>query len=417
MWTSCFANLRESMTAYPSRRLARLYSVDDVRVAARRRLPRMIFDFVDGGAEDERSLVENTAAFDTFAFRTRPLIDVGSRTWSTSLFGVSQRAPIVLAPAGLAGLVHPRGEEVAARVAADWGLPFCLSTMSSCSIEDVRQASTGALWFQLYLWRERAATAALIERARRSGYDVLCLTVDVPLSGRRERDLRHGMTIPPRVSVRNAIDVARHPRWAVGALRDPITFANVAPEAARGSGTMALGRFVNSQLNPSASWDDWRWLRDQWDGPLVVKGVLDGETASTLVEEGADGIVVSNHGGRQLDGAIATVRALDDVVGAVNGRVPVILDGGVRRGTHVLTALALGAAAVMIGRPYLWGLAVGGSDGVRHVLDLLEGEIDRSLALVGCPDVAELHGLAHRLLTASNGSQRPGSGHPGAVAG
>jgi L-lactate dehydrogenase (cytochrome) len=399
MLTSSFVTWPERvMSGRVQKRLDRLYSVGDVRDAARRRLPQMIFDFVDGGAEDERTLASNVAAFDLMTFRTRPLVDVGERSWSAELFGVRSRAPFVLAPAGLAGLLAPRGEELAARAAGEWGVPFALSTMSSVSIEDVRRSSEGSLWFQLYLWRDRSATEHLVDRARRSRYDVLCLTVDVPLSGRRERDLRHGMTIPPRVSIRNAIDVARHPRWAIGAARTPITFANVAPEAAAGSGAMALGKFVNSQLNPGANWDDFRWLRERWSGPLVVKGVLDAETAGRLVDEGVDGIVVSNHGGRQLDGAVAAILALGEVVGEVAGRVPVILDGGVRRGTHVLTALALGADAVMLGRPYLWGLAVGGSTGVRHVLDLLEAEIDRSLALIGCADLADIRALGHRIV-------------------
>jgi L-lactate dehydrogenase (cytochrome) len=307
----------------------------------------------------------------------------------------------VLAPAGLAGLVWPRGEAVAAAAATGMGLPFAVSTASSCSIEDVRAAATGPLWLQLYLWRDREVTGALVDRAGAAGYDAICLTVDVPMSGSRERDLRNGMTIPPRIRPGNALEALRHPRWLARMARAPITFANVADDGQ--SGTMALGSYVNSQLNPAASWDDLRWLRGHWPGRLLVKGVLDPAAAVRLADEGADAVIVSNHGGRQLDGAYPAALALPEVAAALDGRIPVLVDGGVRRGSDVVKALALGATACLIGRPYLWGLATGGEQGVVGVLNVLRAEIDRTLALLGVPDIAAVRENAGRLLIEREG--------------
>lgn len=393
-------------------RLAALHSVADVRAEARRRLPRVVFDFVDGGAEDESTVRGNEAAFADWWFVPRPLVDVSTRSTRTELFGRSLRAPLVVAPTGLAGLVWPHGEAVAAAAANAWGIPYTLSCAGSCSIEDVRAATAAGapLWFQLYVWQDRALTEQLVERARRSGYEVLCLTVDVPLSGRRERDLRNGMTIPPRIGLSSGLDALRHLSWLVRFARAPVTFANVrdvevadpgAEGGAPGSGTMALGAYVNSQLDPSASWAELRWLREQWSGPLVVKGVLDPETARRLVGEGVDGIVVSNHGGRQLDSAVPSLVALPSIVAAVGASTVVLMDGGVRRGTDIAKALALGADAALVGRPHLWGLAAGGGVGVARVLSLFEDELDRALALLGCPSPGEVRKLGGELLVRS----------------
>jgi L-lactate dehydrogenase (cytochrome) len=372
------------------------YSVAQFRRRARRALPRMVFDFVDGGAEDERTVRGNEAAFGNWWLRPQPLTDVSRRSQEVKLLGATLPTPLVLAPAGLAGLVWPRGEAVAAAAATGMGLPFAVSTASSCSIEDVRAAAAGPLWLQLYLWRDREVTGALVDRAGAAGYDAICLTVDVPMSGSRERDLRNGMTIPPRIRPGNALEALRHPRWLARMARAPVTFANVAND--RESGTMALGSYVNSQLNPAASWDDLRWLRGHWPGRLLVKGVLDPAAAVRLADEGVDAVIVSNHGGRQLDGAYPAALALPEVAGALDGRIPVLMDGGVRRGSDVVKALALGATACLIGRPYLWGLAAGGERGVVSVLDVLRAEIDRTLALLGVPDIAAVHENADRLL-------------------
>lgn len=379
-----------------ARRLARCNSIGDLRAAARRALPPMVFDYVDGGAETELSVAGNEAAFDRFFFRPRPLEDVSSRDVSVELFGRRYPRPVFLGPAGLAGLVWPKGEAVAATVASAAGVPFAVSTASSCSIEEVRAAAPGPLWLQLYLWRDREVTGALVDRAAAAGYEALCLTVDVPLSGSRRRDLRNGMTIPPRIGLANAAGVISRPRWAVRAARSPVTFANVADSNERG--TVALGKLVNSQLNPSASWADLAWMRERWPGTLLVKGVLDPAAAKRFVDEGVDGIVVSNHGGRQLDGALPALLALAPVVDAVEGRVPVLIDGGVRNGTDVVKAVALGAAACLVARPYLYGLALGGAAGAARAIELLVGETDRTLALLGVPRLDEVRQHAGELL-------------------
>lgn len=389
-------------------RLASLHSLEDVRRAARRALPPMVFDFVDGGAEDERTVRGNSAGFDRWWFVPRILTDVESRSQRTELLGASRRSPLVLSPAGLVGLAWPHGEAAAAVAAGEFGVPFAVSSMSSVSVEDVRAATDRSLWIQLYLWRDRDATEALVERCAALGYETLCLTVDVPVTGQRERDLRNGMTIPPRIGVRNALGVLSRPGWALRVGTAGVTFANIEQDASSRD-TMRLGAYVNSQLNPTATWEDLQWLREKWKGTLVVKGVLEPGAAKRLVDEGVDGVVVSNHGGRQLDGAIPAIEALPGVVAAVDGQVDVLLDGGVRRGSDVVKAVALGATACMFGRPYVFGLAAGGTAGVTRVLDLLEAEIDRVLALLGVAELDELRGRADEFLvdgSASAGARR-----------
>jgi isopentenyl diphosphate isomerase/L-lactate dehydrogenase-like FMN-dependent dehydrogenase len=356
----------------------------------------MVFDFVDGGAEDEMTVRGNEEGFHNWWLRPQVLNDVSRRDQSVHLLGQTMPTPLVLGPAGLAGLVWPRGEAVAAAAASKAGIPFAVSTASSCSIEEVRLAADGLLWLQLYLWRDREVTGSLVDRALNSGYDALCLTLDVPLSGSRERDLRNGMTIPPKIRVKNSLGVLSRPGWMIKMAGAPVTFANVS-DGHRGK-TVALGAYVNSQLNPSASWDDLRWLREKWSGTLIVKGVLDPLSARRLVDEGVDAVVVSNHGGRQLDGALPAIIALPEIVEAVGARVPVLMDGGVRRGTDVIKAMALGAAACLVGRPYLWGLAVGGQEGASRVIDLMMKEIDRDLALLGTPSIGEIQGRAEHFL-------------------
>lgn len=365
-------------------------SVAELRMAARRRLPRPVFDFIDGGAEDERTLRANSSGFGRLTFRPRALVGVSSRSQRTTVLGQDVPSPLLLAPCGLARLAHPGGELAAARAAARYGTIFSLSTAASCSIEEVADAAPGPRWFQLYVWQDRAATRALVERARIAGYDALCFTVDVPMSGQRERDLRHGMTIPPRPAPRSLVHYARHPRWVQKALLgDPITFRNFVGQAAN-DGAVALGTYVNSQLNPSMSWDDMTWLRKLWSGPLVVKGIMGGSDARKAVDLGADGVIVSNHGGRQLDGLPSTVSVLPEVVAAVGTHAEVYLDGGVRRGADVVKAVALGARACLVGRPWMYGLAAGGETGVTRVFEIFSSEIDRVMALLGVTDITDL---------------------------
>jgi isopentenyl diphosphate isomerase/L-lactate dehydrogenase-like FMN-dependent dehydrogenase len=373
----------------------RFDEVDDLRRAARRRVPRMIADFVDGGADGEWTVGENRNGFDGVTFRPRQLVDVSERDQSVDVFGDRLALPVMLAPAGLARLVHRRGELAAARAAAGAGTLFCASIASSFTLEDIAAASPAASWFQLYLWKDRSVVSALVERAQRTGYRTLCLTVDVPIVGKRIRDLRNGLTLPPRIRLRTAFDTLRRPRWLAGLARGPkITFSNLVGLTASDA-AVALATYVNTELiNPAASWQDLEWLRDLWEGPIVVKGVLGAADARRAVEAGADGVVVSNHGGRQLDGAPATIRVLPDVVAAVGDSAVVFLDGGVRRGADVVKAVALGARAVLVGRPWFWGLAADGERGVSRMLELFSEEIDRTLALIGRPSLADVDSSA-----------------------
>jgi L-lactate dehydrogenase (cytochrome) len=367
-------------------------NLEDVRRIAKRRLPRPVFDFIEGGAEDERSVGANTQAFQEIAFRPRVLRDVSERRLAVRVLGQDLDLPVYLAPAGLARVVHPAGEVAAARGARDAGTAFGLSTASSCPIEDVCAGGDDRTWFQLYLWQSREVVASLIQRAQASGAAALVLTVDVPIVGQRERDLRNGMTLPPRISVRNGLDAVRRVRWVSGFLTSrPITFENFLDATPRDNSAGSLGTFINRDMvNPAATWDDLAWVRELWSGPLAVKGILSADDAKRAVDAGVDAIMVSNHGGRQLDGAVAPIRALPEIVAAVGDRADVMVDGGVRRGSDVVKALALGAKAVGVGRPWFYGLALGGAAGVERVLEILRGEIDRTLALLGCPDAAEL---------------------------
>jgi L-lactate dehydrogenase (cytochrome) len=315
------------------------------------------------------------------------LVDVSKRDQATVVLGERLATPVLVSPTGMAGLCWPKGEVAAARAAQDAGTIYTLSTHSSCSIEEVAAGAPGPLWFQLYVWQNRDLTRSFVERARVAGYRALVLTVDVPIISRRERDIRNGFTIPPRITVRNALDTLRRVGWMRRVLFGPrLTLANLvgAPGAPR-TDIVTLGGVANRQVDPSVAWADLAWFRSLWQGPLVLKGVLTAADARRAVDHGVDGLIVSNHGGRQLDGTPASIEALPEIADAVGDRIEVLLDGGVRRGADVVRALALGARAVMVGRPYLYGLAAGGSAGVRRALDILAGEVDHTLALVGVP--------------------------------
>jgi L-lactate dehydrogenase (cytochrome) len=364
----------------------RMYNLEDVHRAARRRLPRMVSDFIDGGAEDEVTLARNTAAMRRIALDPSYLIDVVERDLSTTILGVPTRSPVMLSPTGLNQLADPEGELAVARAAGAEGSIAIVGVFSSYTLEEIRAVTQGPLWFQIYLWKDRAVTRELVERARAAGYQALCLTIDTPVLGNRERDLRNGMKIPVRVSVRAALDVARRPRWLYHLARNSApTFASMRgiPGAEGDTGTTLI-QYVNRELfDPSQDWSDLEWLRQIWDGKLVVKGIMSKGDACRAVDAGADGVFVSNHGGRQLDGAPGSIEVLPEIVEAVGDRAEVVLDSGIRRGSDVLKALALGARACSVGRPYWWGLASGGEAGVRRVLDILNSELSRSMALVG----------------------------------
>ncbi|HSR25322.1 MAG TPA: alpha-hydroxy acid oxidase [Candidatus Eisenbacteria bacterium] len=367
-------------------------TIDDLRRASRRRLPRAVFDFIDGGAEDEVTLRRNRHAFERLALVPRVLVDVHDVELATTVLGHRIAAPLILAPAGLCGMATSRGEIPSARAAVQAGIPFTASCMSSVTLEEIARESPGPHWFQVYVWRDRGITRELVERAAAEGYRTLVVTVDTPVLGQRERDARNGATVPPRVTWGNAVDMLRRPRWLVTMARGPrVTFANVVgPEAAAGLGPFALSPFVNRLFDATLTWSDLDWLHGLWNGPMVVKGVLSPRDACLAAEHGAAAVVVSNHGGRQLDGAPGTLEVLPEIVDAAGDRLEVLLDGGVRRGADLAKALALGARACMIGRPYLYGLATGGQDGVTRAIQILTTELSRTLALMGCTRVGQL---------------------------
>jgi L-lactate dehydrogenase (cytochrome) len=373
-------------------------NIEDLRAGARRRLPRAVFDYVDGGAEDEQALGENRAAFGRLTFCPRVLVDVSRRDQSTTVLGERISSPVLLAPTGLAGLVWPRGEIAAARAAARTGTIYVMATRSTCSVEEVAVAAAGPRWLQVYVWRDRQVTRRLIERARAAGYRALCLTVDVAVSGHRERDLRNGFTIPPRVTLSNAVDTLRRASYLRGILRGPkITdknFLDFAPGV--GTDLVSLGGYVSGLQDPTVNWDDLDWFKSLWPGPLAIKGIMTPEDARRAVDHGAEAIVVSNHGGRQLDSLPSAIDALPEIVDGVDGRAEILLDGGLRRGSDVVKAIALGARAGLVGRPFLYGLAAAGQAGVERALEILRDEIDRTLALIGRPTLAELDRTAIR---------------------
>jgi L-lactate dehydrogenase (cytochrome) len=374
------------------RRLAKAASVADLRLIARRRLPRGVFDYVDGGAEDERTLAANSAAFAEVGFRPKVLNEVDHVDVSSTVLGQPLAYPLVLAPAGFPRLLHPDGELAAARAAAKAGIPFTLSTMSSRSIEEVRAVSDGRLWFQVYAWRDRGLVEEMVQRAAASRYEALVLTVDTAVLGRRERDVRRGFSMPPQIGPGTIIDGALHPGWTWSFVRsDPVQFANVAGRAEGDTSTpVVMSQYIHEQFDPALSWGDVDWLRSVWDGPVLIKGIARVEDAVRAADAGVDAVVLSNHGGRQLDGAPATFSLIAPVADALGGRTEIICDGGTRRGSDIVKAVAAGATATMAGRPWLWGLAAGGVQGVDRVLSWLAADMARTMALLGVTSVDQL---------------------------
>lgn len=367
------------------------YSVAALRRIAQKRLPRPIFDFIDGGAEDEDTLRQNESAFSDWELLPKPLNGAATRDLSTSLFGHTLSSPLLIGPTGLAGLFWPQGEVAAANAASDFGTVYCLSHGSVCTLEQLAKMHQGLKWMQVFIYKDRGFTRELATRAQESGYDALVLTIDNQLIGKRERDIVNGFTIPPRLDLPQMLAFAKKPSWwwAMRHELANVTFGNYVQSNSPES-VSALAARMGSLLDPSMSWEDVDMLRTHWKGRLILKGVLHPDEAAQAVKHGVDAIIVSNHGGRQLNGAIASARALPAVIQAVNGAIPVLLDGGIRRGSDIFKAVALGASAVLIGRPHLWGLSVAGKDGVQWVLEMLHGELDRTMGLAGASNIEEI---------------------------
>jgi L-lactate dehydrogenase (cytochrome) len=366
-------------------------STTDFREAARRKLPRFLFDYIDGGAYAERTLGRNVSDLADIALRQRVLKDVSAGDPSTTLFGVKQALPVALAPVGLTGMYARRGEVQAARAAAKKGIPLCLSTVSVCDVDEVSKASSNPIWFQLYVLRDRAFMRDLLIRARDAGATALVFTVDMPVPGARYRDAHSGMS-GPNAAARRMVQAMFKPQWAwdVGVMGRPHTLGNVAPVLGKNSGLEDFMGWLGANFDPSIQWKDLEWIRDLWKGPLIIKGVLDPEDAKAAADIGADGVVVSNHGGRQLDGVLSSARALPAIADAVGDKLTVLADSGVRSGLDVVRMLALGAKGVLLGRAFVYALATNGEAGVTQLLDLIEKEMRVAMALTGVRDVASI---------------------------
>lgn len=374
------------------RRLASCNNVADLRDLAKRNLPWPIFNYLDGGADDELTLSRNTAAFNDYELLPTQLSDVSSIDMRTTVLGQDIEWPVFLAPTGASRLFHHESEPAVVRAAHNFGTIYSLSTLGTTTIEDVAAISSGPKMYQIYIFKDRAITKDFVRRCKEQKYDALCLTVDTPIAGNRERDLVTGFGVPPKLNLRSVLSYARHFPWTIRAiLRPGFDMVNVTSSPTASSeiseGVMA---YVNSQFDRSINWNDVEWLAGQWDGPLVIKGIQTVGDARKAVDAGATAVMLSNHGGRQLETAPAPVDCIAPIADALGDKLEIICDGGVRRGTHVIKALALGATVCSIGRGYLFGLAAGGQRGVEHALELLRSEVERSMALLGCNSVQNL---------------------------
>lgn len=372
-------------------------NIEDLRRLAKAQLPRAVFEFVDGAAHDELTLAANRRDFEQIWFAPRVLVDVGERRQAVRVLGQDYASPFVFGPTGLAGVLWPHGDLATARATAQAGVGYCLSTNSNASIEEVAAQGRRDFWFQLYVQRDRGMARSLVERARAAGCPVLCVTVDLPVQGPRERDERNGFTVPPRLGLDNVFDYARRLGWLWRMATGPrIRFGNLDGQGAAQSSLTTVAQHIGKQFDPTVSWKEIDWLRAMWDGPLAVKGILHPDDARLAVRHGVDAVIVSNHGGRQLDGAPSAISALPAIVDAVDGQAEVLVDGGIRRGADIVKALALGARACLLGRAALYGLAANGEAGVSRAIAILRKEIDITLTLLGRPDIATLNRSALR---------------------
>ncbi|HEY7248712.1 MAG TPA: alpha-hydroxy acid oxidase [Xanthobacteraceae bacterium] len=366
--------------------------IEDLRQVARRKVPRAFFDYAEAGSYSQQTLRANRADLERIKLRQRILVDVSQRDLTTTIVGEPARLPLALAPIGVCGMQRGDGEILACRAAHAAGIPFTLSTMSICSIEDVVQAVGKPFWFQLYVMRDRGFIRSLIERAAAARCSALMLTVDLQVLGQRHCDIRNGMTVPPELRLANLIDIASKPGWALSILQGKRkTFGNLAGHVHGMENVTSLAQWTNSQFDPTLNWKDIEWVRGLWPGKLILKGILDVEDAKIAAQTGASALVVSNHGGRQLDGAPSSISALAGIVDAVGSQIEVMFDGGIRSGQDLLRALALGARSCLIGRSYVYGLGAYGQEGVAKAIEILAKELDVSMALTGMRDVRELN--------------------------
>lgn len=379
--------------------MEKLLTIKDLQDQARCRVPRMFYQYADSGSYTESTYRANEADFANIKFRQRVAVDMSNRTLATTMIGEAVAMPVALAPTGLTGMQHADGEILAAKAALKAGVPFTLSTMSICSIEDVAQATGQPFWFQLYVMQDREFVENLIDRAKKAKCSALVLTLDLQLLGQRHNDIRNGLSAPPRMTIGNLINMALHPRWCLGMLGTKRrTFGNIVGHAKGVGDLSSLSSWTNEQFDPKLSWADVAWIKERWGGKLILKGILDPEDARRALDTGADALIVSNHGGRQLDGASSSIAMLPKIVDAVNGRMEVHIDGGIRSGQDVLKAICLGAKGTYIGRPFLYGLGAGGEAGVARCLEIIRKEADITMALCGERDIKNMG--RHNLLQA-----------------
>ncbi|ARP74616.1 alpha-hydroxy acid oxidase [Bordetella genomosp. 6] len=371
--------------------LSTITCIEDLRVIAQKRVPRMFYDYADSGAWTESTYRANESDFQRIKLRQRVAVDMEGRSLRTTMAGSDAVMPVAIAPTGLTGMQHADGEILAARAAAEFGVPFTLSTMSICSIEDVAQGSGKPFWFQLYVMRDREFVGDLIDRAKAAGCSALVLTLDLQILGQRHKDIKNGLSAPPKPTLRNLIDLAFKPRWCLGMLGTRRrTFGNIVGHAKGVTDLSSLSSWTAEQFDPRLSWDDVEWIKRRWGGKLILKGILDAEDARLAAESGADALIVSNHGGRQLDGAVSSISALPAIADAVGSRIEVWMDGGIRSGQDVLKAVALGARGTMIGRAFLYGLGAYGQAGVTRALEILYKEMDVTMALCGRKHISQI---------------------------
>jgi L-lactate dehydrogenase (cytochrome) len=365
--------------------------IEDLRVLAKRRVPRMFYDYADSGGWTESTYRANEEDFQRIKLRQRVAVDMTNRTLASSMVGIPVSMPLALAPVGMTGMQHADGEILAARAANKAGVPFTLSTMSICSIEDVAENTDKPFWFQLYVMRDKDFVSRLLARAKAAGVSALVLTLDLQILAQRHKDLKNGLTAPPRLTIPNIIDIGTKPRWWMGMLGTKRrTFRNIVGHAKGVSDMSALGAWTAEQFDPRLSWDEVKRIRDEWGGKLILKGILDVEDAEIATQTGADALIVSNHGGRQLDGAISSIAALPEIVRAVGNRIEIHMDGGIRTGQDVIKAIALGAKGVYIGRAFTYGLGAMGEEGVTKALEIIRKELDMTMALCGHRDIQNI---------------------------